>query len=224
MQDIHDDCLERLQALYDRAEHIGSDGRTHSLDAVTRIALPQAELLGRLVRQYERRRTLEIGFAFGFSTLAILGGLKGREGVQHTSIDPYEELWWNGIGLEKVKEAGCAGIHRWIAEPTHMAVPGLIAAGETFDFIYVDGDHRYDALLVDFTLAQKVLEMGGMIVIDDLWMPAVQTVVNFIRSNLALEEMPSTVTNVAVFRKAQEDGRDWWHFTPFQVDRRKGFF
>lgn len=39
---------------------------------------------------------------------------------------------------------------------------------ETFDFIYVDGDHRYESCLNDLQLSWQKLKSGGILAIDDV--------------------------------------------------------
>ena len=50
------------------------------------------------------------------------------------------------------------------------ALTKLITDGETFDFIYIDGSHFEDDVLLDTYLAWQVLQVGGVMVWDDyLW-------------------------------------------------------
>ena len=50
------------------------------------------------------------------------------------------------------------------------ALSKLIAAGESFDFIFIDGSHYEDDVAVDSYLAWELLEVGGVLVWDDyLW-------------------------------------------------------
>ena len=43
----------------------------------------------------------------------------------------------------------------------------LISEGQNFDFIYIDGSHARNDVLVDSLLAWKLLKVGGIIVWDD---------------------------------------------------------
>ena len=53
----------------------------------------------------------------------------------------------------------------------------LAANGRRFDLIYIDADHRFDAVLMDTILSWPLLRKGGFLVWDDyVWShPAVQT-------------------------------------------------
>ena len=78
------------------------------------------------------------------------------------------------------------------------------------------GDHRFDRVLFDFSLASFVCEPGGHIILDDMWMPSIQRVASFIRLNRPdFTEVRTPVRNVAVFRMTGADTRQWDHFVPF---------
>lgn len=49
-----------------------------------------AEFLYEYVRQYDCQNTLEIGMAFGLSTLAICQAIEHRGAGSHIAIDPYQ--------------------------------------------------------------------------------------------------------------------------------------
>jgi predicted O-methyltransferase YrrM len=97
------------------------------------------------------------------------------------------------------------------------ALSDLIRRGEKFDFIYIDGNHRFDDVIVDFYLSDQLLRLGGLIVLDDKWMPSVQTAASFILHNREYEWLPQPVRNIAVFQKKRDDVRDWKHFHNFRV-------
>lgn len=152
-----------------------------------------------LVRLNGARRTLETGMAFGVATLAICQGLSENEGGLHTSIDPWQDKWFNRIGLANVNRAGFASMHRFIEEPSYLALPRLLEAGERFDFVFVDGNHRFEYILLDLFYAQRMLEVGGRIVFHDMWMPSVRKAIAFIVRNLpaSFELDPCCVAGIA---------------------------
>ncbi len=47
------------------------------------------------------------------------------------------------------------------------ALDGLIAAGRSFDLVYVDGSHRRDDVLIDTLLSWRMLNDGGRLIWDD---------------------------------------------------------
>jgi len=53
---------------------------------------------------------------------------------------------------------------------TWEALSGFKVAGRRFDVIYIDADHRFDAVLLDTILAWPMLRIGGYLIWDDyLW-------------------------------------------------------
>lgn len=72
-----------------------------------------------LTRVFERIRpitSLEVGFAYGISTLFIGGALsKINRPVRYIVIDLFQSTDWNGIGLKNVERAGygkCVDLHQ----------------------------------------------------------------------------------------------------------------
>jgi len=56
----------------------------------------------------------------------------------------------------------------WIPTPDGLVVK-MLAAGELFDLIYVDGSHTALAVLIDLCFCASLLSVGGMMVLDDYW-------------------------------------------------------
>jgi precorrin-6B methylase 2 len=88
--------------------------------------------------------------------------------------------------------------------------------GRRFEFVFIDGDHKFDGVLIDFTLAALICKPGGHIVLDDTHMEPVQKAVSFIRKNRAdFTEVPTSNTRFAIFQMTDTDKRKWDHFVPF---------
>ena len=73
----------------------------------------------------------------------------------------------------------------------------LSKAGK-FDFIFIDGNHRFDDVLVDFYLSDQLISPGGLIVFDDMWMRSVRTTINFILTNRQYKIAQQPVENIMV--------------------------
>ncbi len=107
-------------------------------------------------------------------------------------------------------------VDRLIEEKSFLAVPRMISDGTQYDVIFIDGNHRFDDTLVEFTLCALACKMGGYIVLDDMWMPSIRKVVSFVRRNRSdLSEVATPVLNLAAFQKVAEDIRNWDHFKDF---------
>lgn len=190
-----------------------------TINPITRISIEQGAMLRRLVRESGVRSSLEVGLAYGFSTVWLLDALAAQPDAVHIAIDPFQKKGWQGIGLAQVARLGFAGRFDWLPTYSIHALSDLIRQNRRFDFIYIDGNHRFDDVLVDFYLADQVMRPGGLIVLDDLWMDSIKTVADFIIRNRAYELVRQPVQNMAVLKKQRDDDRDWRHFAGFNVPK-----
>lgn len=140
-------------------------------------------ILNELIQKYNLERTLEIGMAYGLSTLFICQAHRDKGRGIHTAIDPMQNSVWKSIGLLNVERAGFADKLRFLEACSDEALPQLVAKGEKLDFAFIDGSHHFDYTLVDFFYVDKLLEVGGYVVFDDIWMPGIRKVVSYILRN-----------------------------------------
>ena len=161
-----------LRSMYSGRSQKGLDGQDHELRLDTRISVEEGACLYRLCRDTRAERTMEVGCAYGFSTLYFLAAISSNPVATHTAIDPYENNGWGGIALQNARAVGMDKSFRLIEEKSFLAVPRLISDGTQFDVIFIDSNHRFDDTLVEFTLCGLTCKMGGYIVLDDMWMPA----------------------------------------------------
>jgi predicted O-methyltransferase YrrM len=217
LAEIGDPFSSVLRLMYSGEPQKGSDGLEHELRPDTRISVEEGMCLYRLCRDIRAERTMEIGCAYGFSTLYFLAAISSNPLATHTAIDPYENNGWGGIAVQNARAVGMDKSFRLIEEKSFLAVPRLINDGTQFDVIFIDGYHRFDDTLVEFTLCGLTCKMGGYIILDDMWMPATRKAVSFVRRNRKdFCEVATPVLNLAAFQKVAEDKRNWDHFQDFQ--------
>lgn len=170
-------------------ERIYTSGQVSTASGQTRSAYPtatrreDAELLARLVAANRPFATLEIGMAFGLSTVAIADALP-PEAAPHVVIDPFQSAGWDRIGLHTVALAGLDRRTEMIEEPSQSVLARFAQDGRRFDFVFHDGSHLFDALMTDLYFINRMLPENGVIVIDDLWMPSVRRAASFLITNL----------------------------------------
>jgi predicted O-methyltransferase YrrM len=207
-----------LREMYDTG--YTSDAQGNRVAALpTGVTRDTGSILYRLVRERACRRTLEVGLAYGLSALHICQALQDGGGGSHTTIDPHQEGHYRSIGLLNMGRAGLSHLLRHISAPSYAALPRLLEAGERFDLAFVDGRHLFDYALVDFFHVDLLLEVGGCVVLDDLWLPAIRRAVSFVLAerNYALERVRSDVrrplwrTVASTGLRALQDplGLDW---------------
>lgn len=144
------------------------------------------------------KRTLEIGLAFGASTLVFCTEhqrLGHNAEKQHVAIDPYQPYSpYDEAGVVNVEKAGLTGYLDYRGEFSEFVLPRLLETSQRFDFIYVDGSHLFESVLIDAFYCARLLNDGGIIAFDDCTDPHVAKVIAFTRTNLSgqLREMPAS--------------------------------
>ena len=176
-------------------------------------------------------RLIEIGLAYGVSSLFIGDALPTQNGVQYHIIDPHQSAQWEDIGKTNLDRAGFAGCYILHQEPSELCLPRMLAQGLTFEFAFVDGFHTFDHALVDFFYLNRMLTVGGIIVFDDIFLPSLQKLCAYIRGYPCYREFPfpaeflrrrevrvrrmmqAPLTRLCAFQKTAEDTRfwDWYH-------------
>jgi predicted O-methyltransferase YrrM len=175
--------IERL--LRDRSVVAQADGSVHEIFPV---AASPAE--GVALREWVRRagamRTIEVGLGYGFSALHIGEGLLGNPGParRHTAIDPFQATRFAGCGLQLLDEAGLGAIVEHLALRSEIALPQLLDEGRRFDLAFIDGNHRFEGVFLDLIYLGRLVRAGGVIILDDYQLPAIQRAVAFCLTNL----------------------------------------
>lgn len=154
------------------------------IEANSFIPRDECELVYDVIARGGAKRAIEVGLAYGVSTLCIADGLH-RNGPDSrlVSIDSHQTASWQRAGVHLVERAGYGSMLTVIEEPSQIVLPRLVAEGERFDFGFIDGWHTFDHTLIDFFFIDQMLETGGFIVFDDVGYPAINAVVRFILAN-----------------------------------------
>ena len=149
-----------------------------------------------LIRDKRISASLEVGCAYGISSLFICDALSAHQSRHHTIIDPSQSTVWHSIGISNLRRAGF-DFFSLIEKPSEIALPELLANDKKFQFILIDGWHTFDHTLLDFFYANRLLEEGGFVAIDDADWPSIRRVVRYVsrypnyriykRANVAVE-------------------------------------
>lgn len=180
------------------------------------VKAEEAAFLYQFVMEHDLQRTLETGLGFGRSAIHIMAA----HGNRHIAIDPFQEDY-GYQALHNVEAGGFKEQFDFYEDYSHHVLPWLAREEEKFDFIFIDGDHKFDGILVDFYYADLLLPSGGYIAFHDSWMRSTQLVASFIRSNKNnYKEIKTPYPNFIFFQKTSEsDGRDGMHFRGFYTYR-----
>jgi predicted O-methyltransferase YrrM len=215
---------EALESMHSGEPQVGSAGTPVAIDDSTRILIDEGMALYSLVVAEQASSTLEVGLGYGFSTVYLLAGLAQIGGGNHTAIDPYQERDWSGIGETTARRLATASPEltpesfTLVTERSFPALGQLIRDGRTFDLTFIDGYHRFDDVLVDFTIAARTCRMGGVIVLHDMWLDSVTAVAMFLRHNRPdFAEIETGCDNLFAVRRIDADRREWSHFANFPL-------
>jgi hypothetical protein len=178
----------------------------HSGGTRTWNAMPATlELIARQVAAGDR--TVETGA--GASTVVFAAA-----GAAHTAISPFGDEhkriaeYCSGLGVETDRVTFVEG-------PSDRGLPGLVG-GERFDLAFIDGMHSFPAPVVDFHYVEQLLRPGGLLLLDDVPIPAVAVAFRFMRSSPDWDFVEFVDNRAAVFRKVGDaDTEDNWRRQPF---------
>lgn len=179
-----------IQRIYETGTVLGRSGKVHKLHSA--IDNLEGEFLFDIIHKHRGiLKTLEVGCAYGLSSLHICLATRERAGTSHTIIDPLQNIDWDGVGIRNLEEAGI-NFFDLIEVKSEFALPRLLEEQEgQFDFIFIDGWHTFDHTLLDCFYATRLLRVGGYLVIDDVSFPSVKRVVNFLKNYPCYEECGS---------------------------------
>ncbi|HVP77651.1 MAG TPA: class I SAM-dependent methyltransferase [Thermodesulfobacteriota bacterium] len=142
------------------------------------------------------RRTLEVGCAYGLSSLHICSALSTRESARHVIVDPVQHAYWHGVGIYNLKRAGFT-FFELIEKPSEFILPELAQreAG-TYDMVFIDGVHTFDHTLLDFFYASQLIRIGGYIVLDDCTTASISKVVSYVSQYPCYRLLPQFSRNL----------------------------
>ncbi|TVQ80896.1 MAG: class I SAM-dependent methyltransferase [Flavobacteriales bacterium] len=185
-------------------------------DATTAVRASEAQFIHDFLQQLEAPSTLEIGFGYGRSACYIMAATGGK----HTVMDPFQDHY-NRQALRNVEACGFGENLNFIEDFSHHVLPEMVKQGKKFDFIFIDGDHKFDGIFVDFYYADMLLKPNGFVLFHDTWMRSTQLVMSFVEKNrLDYRKMMINQNNMSLFQKVGEDTRNGMHFREFFTLRR----
>jgi predicted O-methyltransferase YrrM len=168
-------ATQLLQQIFENNAVNNAKGEKFTLHSA--IDKAEGSFLHNLVLQYKPQTTIEIGCAYGISSLYICDALRKntaentntskKQAAQHHIIDPFQTTQWKSVGIDNLKNCDL-NFFELIEKPSELALPNLLAQGKQFDFAFIDGWHTLDHTLLDLFYVNKMLKVGGILVIDDV--------------------------------------------------------
>ena len=163
------------------------------LNASSHIPRDECELIYRQIRNCGATDAVEVGMAFGISSVCLCDALsenakRNGKTPRLIGMDPAQhDETWQGAGLSNIKTAGFEHVLEFYENTSQDQLPQLVREHRKVQFAFIDGWHTFDHTLVDFFYVDQLLLPGGIVVLDDVGYPSVNAVVRFILSNRSYE-------------------------------------
>ncbi len=218
----------RIEQIYVAKSVQGEDGVTYSIMPVA-VPPERGRFLLEVCRAQRPTRTLEVGMAWGLSTLHIFQALAecGVDAPRHVILDPFQATTYHNAALRTLRELGIEGGVEFYPQPSGLVLPKLVSEGRQFDLAFIDGDHRFDGVFVDLFYVDQLLKPGGVAVFDDMSWDGVYLTCRFAETNYGYQTIadlapsggsgsaPGRPLMRACRKPAQPAEREQPHFVPF---------
>jgi predicted O-methyltransferase YrrM len=177
--------LEKFIAeLYARGVAQGEDGTEFKILPMS-LTPERGAFLRDMCRAQRPGSTIEIGMAYGLSTLLIVQTLLegGAASCAHTVLDPFQTSTFHDAGRRAIREAGVERMIDFHHYASEYLLPRMLQEGRRFDFAFIDGDHRFDHVFVDLFYIHRLLKPSGVLVLDDCFSDSVHYACRFLQTN-----------------------------------------
>lgn len=214
--------VQQVRRVIDRLVRDGSvvsraDGTQHTVFPVA-VSPEEGEALRDWVVREGVVRTIEVGLGYGVSALHICEGLllNGDAAAQHVVLDPSQSSRFADCGLQVLEDAGVRQLVEHHVEFSEIVLPQFLKEGRRFDLGFIDGNHRFDAVMLDLFYLGRLVPRGGIVALDDYNWPGIKKAVSFFVSNLGWTVEETIGDYAIVLRTALEpDKREYWRFVEF---------
>jgi hypothetical protein len=181
----------------------------------TPIKDSEARFIHSFVKEKGFQKTAETGCGYGKSAISIISATN----KPHIVIDPFQRDYNYG-GVNNIKKAGFGSLLNFQEDYSHNILPRLVTEKQKFDFIFIDGNHQFDGIFVDFYYTDLLLEQGGYFMLHDTWMHSTQLVISFIKANRSdYEVIHSPLRNIFIFKKSGNDKRNGMYHRGFYTSK-----
>lgn len=166
-------------------------------------------------------RSVEIGFAYGISAMFILEKHRQIESIEgaHLVIEP--DSYWGTAAVHNIEKEGLSRYIQIRRDYSDKILTQLFHENYRIQYAYVDTTKQFDVVMQDFYFINKILDTGGVIIMDDCgggW-PGVQRVARFVNTlpnykilachkkvkitmkNKIVQQLVSFVINLLPFKK-----------------------
>lgn len=215
---------EHLASVYACGQLVDANGQRRSISP-SGMPMASGNALRDLILAEGATETLEVGLALGLSTLHICDALMEHpDSGRHTAIDPLEESNFGNAGLMSLERAGVRDLVEHIDLSSDLALPELLRdrRGE-FDFALVDGAHWFDYAFLDAFFCMQLVRPGGVVVLDDTWMPGPRLAARYLALNLGCTVIPGVLPQTRLLGRRGQLQPHWPHMTALRTPVQGAF-
>jgi hypothetical protein len=171
----------------------------------------EGNFLYNTILKYNCLKCMEVGMAYGISSMYILLALKKNlnSNKRLDSIDPFQSTQWKNFGVNLVKSIKMDKYHILYENTSYRILPELLEKKESYDLIFIDGWHTFDYTLLDFFYANLLLKKNGIIIVDDAYHQGVNKCLKYIDSNYKHYKRIQSPSTVGAYQKISDDNRSW---------------
>lgn len=145
--------------------------------------------------------TLETGSGLSTVCFAIVGS-------HHICVSPFQEEH-NRIRNYCNKQQISVDKIFFVQMYSSAGLPSLDAGRPTLDFALIDGDHTFPHPMIDYYYINERLKVGGLLAIDDMNIPTVRMLHQFLLTEPAYECLRFDDMKTGIYRKVGETARIW---------------
>ena len=150
--------------------------------------------------------TLETGT--GISTVLFTAW-----GAEHTSITPRQEEADAVVAYCEQHDIPVTGL-KFEVRGSESALPA-ISDGPSLDLVLIDGAHGFPTPMIDWYYGAGRLRRGGILAVDDIQLPAVKILTDYLDADPRWVEVSSSDKWVAFERQSDGSLFEDWYSQPF---------
>ena len=197
----------------------------------------QGRFLVGVINQYKPKIVVELGFRYGISALWIQSAAHRPD--SHIIIDPYHHIPNPPTRFtidEYIKKQKGVTLVEHATSQEYLA--GLLNQKVKVDMVLVDASQWFDSVMTDMYFVSRILRIGGVVVIRNIWSKPVRRAVMYYLKNLSFTVVGITPwqewvikhipivgelllrilmrpRDMCVIRLTREDNREWNSYIPF---------
>lgn len=180
-------------------------------DTASPVKSSEAEFIYNFLKDKGITSTCETGFAYAKSASHIVAATMSN----HIVMDPFQENY-QSLAMKNMKNLGLDKYITYYNDYSHNVLPQLHKEGKSFDFIFIDGDHKFDGEFIDFYYSDLILNEKGYVLLHDTWMRSTRLLMSFIHTNRPdYKKISTPLRNFALYQKIGIDHRNGMHFKEF---------